>query len=137
MHYWLIKSEPETWSWDEQNACPKKTTQWDGVENHQANNYLKAMAKGDQCFFYHSVKAKEIVGICEVTRKWEPDAGKPDTPWGHPWVKAVKALPTPVTLADIKANKKLAEMVLVKNSRLSVQPVTEAEWAEICRMGGL
>lgn len=137
MNYWLIKTEPGTWSWDDQLSAAKKTTGWDGVKNYQANNFLKAMKKGDSCFFYHSVKEKTIVGVVEVSKAWAPDPEQPDTPWGYPMIKGLKPMPTPVTLADIKANKKLADMVLVKNSRLSVQPVTAAEWKEVCKMGGL
>ena len=137
MHYWLIKTEPGTWSWDDQLASPHKTTEWDGVKNHQANNNLKAMARGDRCFFYHSVSEKCIVGVVEVDQPWAPDPAQPDTPWGYPRVKAIEKLPTPVTLADVKANTKLADMVLVKNSRLSVQPVTAAQWKEVCKLGGL
>lgn len=137
MNYWLIKSEPGTWSWDDQVKSPRKTTEWDGVKNHQANNNLKAMKKGDRCFFYHSVNDKCIVGIVEVSKQWVPDPEQPDTPWGFPCVKAIEKLPTPVTLADVKQNPKLDAMVLVKNSRLSVQPVTANEWKLVCKMGGL
>lgn len=137
MNYWLIKTEPGTWSWDDQNASPRKTTEWDGVKNHQANNNLKQMKKGDRCFFYHSVNDKCIVGIVEVSKPWVPDPKQPDEPWGYPCVKAVEPIPTPVTLADVKQNPKLDAMVLVKNSRLSVQPVTAAEWKLVCKMGGL
>lgn len=137
MNYWLIKSEPGAWSWDDQIASPKKQTQWDGVKNHQANNNLKAMAKGDRCFFYHSVNEKQIVGIVEVVKVWQPDPAQPGEPWGYPLVKAQETLDTPVTLADIKANTKLKEMVLVKNSRLSVQPVKTSEWKTVCKMAGI
>ena len=137
MKYWLIKSEPGTWSWDDQMKSPKKSTEWDGVKNHQANNFLKDMAKGDRCFFYHSVNEKQIVGVVEVVKPWEPDPAQPGEPWGYPTVKAVSAVKTPVTLADIKAKASLKEMVLVKNSRLSVQPVTAGEWKTISKMAGL
>ncbi len=137
MNYWLIKTEPGTWSWDDQMKAPKQTTIWDGVENHQANNYLKAMKIGDRCFFYHSVDEKRIVGVVEVVKAWQPDAARPDEPWGYPTVKAVHAVKTPVTLAQIKAQASLKEMVLVKNSRLSVQPVTAGEWNTVCKMAGL
>lgn len=137
MNYWLIKSEPGTWSWDDQNNAPKKTTNWDGVKNYQANNYLKTMAKGDRCFFYHSVNEKQIVGIVEVVKPWQPDEKTPGEPWGYPMVKAVAGVKMPVTLADIKACASLKEMVLVKNSRLSVQPVTANEWKTICQMAGV
>jgi len=137
MNYWLIKSEPGTWSWDDQYKAPKKTTIWDGVKNHQANNYLKAMKVGDRCFFYHSVDEKRIVGVVEVVKAWQADEKQPGEPWGYPTVKAVEAVKTAVTLADIKADAKLGEMVLAKNSRLSVQPVTSAEWKTVCKMAGL
>ena len=137
MKYWLIKSEPGTWSWDDQMKSPKKSTEWDGVKNHQANNFLKEMKKGDRCFFYHSVNEKQIVGVVEVVKAWEPDPNTPGEPWGHPTVKAVQAVTTPVTLADIKAKASLKEMVLVKNSRLSVQPVKATEWKTVCKMAGL
>ena len=137
MNYWLIKSEPGTWSWDDQTSAPKKTTIWDGVKNHQANNFLKAMKKGDRCFFYHSVDQKQIVGVVEVVKPWQPDPEKPDEPWGYPTVKALQPVKTPVSLAQIKATESLMDMVLVKNSRLSVQPVTAAEWRTVCKMAGL
>ncbi len=137
MNYWLIKSEPGAWSWDDQMKSPKKTTEWDGVKNHQANNHLKAMKKGDRCFFYHSVNEKQIVGVVEVVKEWVPDPDQPDEPWGYPAVKAVSAAKTPVTLADIKAKASLKDMVLVKNARLSVQPVKAGEWKTICKMAGL
>lgn len=141
--YWLVKSEPGTWSWDDQLAAPDATTEWDGVRNHQANNHMKAMGVGDRAFFYHSVKAREIVGVVEIVRDHEPDptdtTGKG---FGMVTVKAVEPMPTPVSLDDVKAKAKagdadLAEMVLLKNSRLSVQPVTAAQWKKICCLGGL
>lgn len=137
MKYWLIKTEPGTWSWDDQMNSPKKSTEWDGVKNHQANNFLKAMAKGDRCFFYHSVKEKTIVGIVEVVKAWEPDPNTPGEPWGYPTVQAVSPVKNPVTLADIKAKASLKDMVLVNNSRLSVQPVKASEWKTICKMAGV
>ena len=137
MQYWLIKTEPGAWSWDDQMSSPKKTTEWDGVKNHQANNNLKAMKKGDRCFFYHSVKEKTIVGIVEIAKEWQPDPNTPNEPWGYPLVKAVAAVKMPVTLADIKAKSSLKDMVLVNNSRLSVQPVKAGEWKIICKMAGV
>ncbi len=141
MQHWLIKTEPGTWSWDDQLAAPRQSTAWDGVRNHQANNNMKAMKKGDRCFFYHSVDEKRIVGIVEVVKEHEPDPSDPTSAAGKRFgmvtVKALEPVKKPVTLADIKAEPKLAEMVLVKNSRLSVQPVTLAEWKLICKMGGL
>jgi predicted RNA-binding protein with PUA-like domain len=141
MNYWLLKSEPGTWSWDDQCAAPRKTTSWDGVRNHQANNHMKAMRKGDRCFFYHSVDEKRIVGIVEVVKEHEPDpsddTGRSMEGFGMVTVKAVVPMPTPVTLDQIKRDKPLADMVLVKNSRLSVQPVTPGEWRRVCVLGGL
>ena len=138
MKYWLIKTEPGTWSWDDQVKAPKKTTTWDGVRNYQANNNMKAMAKGDKAFFYHSVNEKQIVGVVKIVKEHEPDpTDKTGKGFGMVSVQAVEACKTPVTLAEIKAEPKLGEMVLVKNSRLSVQPVTAAEWKIICKMAGI
>lgn len=137
MNYWLIKSEPGSWSWDDQLASPKKSTEWDGVRNHQANNFMKDMAKGDRCFFYHSVNEKRVVGVVEVVKTWELDpTDATGRGFGMVTVKALGPMPEPVTLAEIKARKTLAEMVLVKNSRLSVQPVTSAQWKAVCKLGG-
>jgi predicted RNA-binding protein with PUA-like domain len=138
MNYWLIKTEPGAWSWDDLLKAAKKTTTWDGVRNYQANNNMKAMAKGDKAFFYHSVNEKQIVGVVKVVKEHEPDpSDKTGKGFGMVSVQADQTCKTPVTLADIKAEPKLAEMVLVKNSRLSVQPVTTAEWKLICKMAGL
>ncbi len=138
MNYWLIKTEPGTWSWGDQLKAAKKTTTWDGVRNYQANNNMKAMAKGDKAFFYHSVNEKRIVGVVKIVKEHEPDpSDKTGKGFGMVSVQADQACKTPVTLADIKAEPKLAEMVLVKNSRLSVQPVTKAEWKQVCKMAGL
>lgn len=138
MQYWLIKSEPNTWSWDDQVAAPKQTTVWDGVRNYQANNHMKAMKKGDRCFFYHSVKQKRIVGVVKVVKEHEPDpSDKTGKGFGMVAVKAVKPAKTPVTLEQIKAEPKLKDMVLVNNARLSVQPVEVAQWRIICKMAGL
>ena len=138
MKYWLIKTEPGTWSWDDQLKAPKKTTTWDGVRNYQANNNMKEMSKGDKAFFYHSVNEKQIVGTVTIAKEHEPDpSDKTGKGFGMVSVKADQACKTPVTLADVKAEPKLAEMVLVKNSRLSVQPVTSAEWKIICKMAGI
>ena len=138
MAYWLFKSEPGAWSWDDQVSAPKKTTVWDGVRNHQANNFMKEMKKGDRGFFYHSVDAKRIVGVVEVVKEHEPDPSD-DTGRGFGMVtlRAVEPVKTPVTLAQIKAEPRLKDMVLVKNSRLSVQPVEVAEWKIICKMAGV
>ncbi len=135
MAYWLFKSEPSTWSWDDQ--VKKGTEHWDGVRNYQANNNMKAMKVGDKGFFYHSVNEKQVVGIVEVVRTHYPDHTDESGRFGMVDVKTVKPVETPVTLADAKSNPKLADMVLVNNSRLSVQPVKAAEWREVCRMAGV
>lgn len=137
MAYWLFKSEPGTWGWEDQVKAGKKGAEWDGVRNHQANNNMKEMKKGDLGFFYHSVNEKRVVGIVKVVREHYPDGTDASGRFGMVDVAAVEEMPEPVTLADIKAEPELHEMILVKNSRLSVQPVTEAEWKTICRMGGL
>ncbi|MCB1538107.1 MAG: EVE domain-containing protein [Rhodospirillales bacterium] len=133
--YWLIKSEPAIWSWDRQ--VKKGTTHWDGVRNHQAAANLRAMQKGDRAFFYHSNEGREIVGIVEIARTAYPDPSDETGKFVMVDVRALAPLPKPVTLADIKADKKLANMALVRLSRLSVQPVTESEWARICALGGI
>lgn len=132
--HWLLKSEPGTWSWDQQ--VKKGTTGWDGVRNHAAAGHLKAMKKGDLAFFYHSGEGKEIVGIVEVTRTAYPDASDEEGKFVMVDVKAVKPLKTPVTLAQVKADKALKDMALVRLARLSVQPVTADEWKRICTLGG-
>ena len=138
MAFWLYKSEPFKWSWDQQVKAGAKGTHWDGVRNHLAKLNLMAMKKGDQGFFYHSNEGKEIVGIVEVIREAYPD---PTAEAGEPWVvvylKAVKPFKRPISLAEIKADPKLAKMSLVTSMRLSVQPVTEAEWKHICKLGGV
>lgn len=134
MAYWLYKTEPGTWSWDDQ--VRDSVTFWDGVRNHQANNNMKAMAIGDRGFFYHSVNEKRIVGVVEVVRTWYPDPKDQSGKFGMVDLKAVGPFPTPVELAEIKRDPALADMVLVNNSRLSVQPVTPEEWRHICAMGG-
>jgi predicted RNA-binding protein with PUA-like domain len=135
MAYWLFKTEPGTWSWDD--PVKNGVEHWDGVRNHQANNNMKAMKVGDKGFFYHSVNEKRIVGIVEVAREHYPDHTDESGRFGMVDVKTVGPVKTPVTLADVKANPKLSEMVLVNNSRLSVQPVTAPEWREVCRMAGV
>ena len=138
MAHWLLKTEPETFSWDDQVKRGKKGEPWTGVRNHTAKQNLAKMHKGDQAFFYHSVDEKSIVGLVEVTREAYPDpTAKPGEPWVVVDMKAVAPLPHPVTLADIKAEPRLKDMALVKLSRLSVQPVTTAEWTLVCRMGGI
>lgn len=137
MAYWLMKSEPDAFSWDMLKSRGAKGEGWDGVRNFQARNNMRAMRIGDQGFFYHSNEGKEIVGILEVIALAHPDRTDDTGKWECVDVKAVTPMPKPVSLEAIKANPKLAKMVLVTNSRLSVQPVTADEWAEVCRMGGL
>ena len=136
MRYWLFKSEPNAWGWDDQVAKGEAGEEWDGVRNYQARNNMREMKLGDLGFFYHSVDEKRVVGIVEVCKEIHPDSTTDDPRWECVDIRAVKDVPKPVSLPDIKANPKLAEMVLVNNSRLSVQPVSADEWAEICRMGG-
>ena len=135
MAYWLVKSEPDTWSWDQQ--VKKGVEGWNGVRNFQAAANLKAMRKGEQAFFYHSGETKEIVGIVEIVREAYPDKTDETGKFVMVDVKAVKPMPKPVSLAAIKAEPKLADMKLVRQSRLSVSPVDDAAWKLICQMGGL
>jgi predicted RNA-binding protein with PUA-like domain len=135
--YWLFKSEPETWSWTQQKAKGSAGEEWAGVRNYQARNNMRAMKIGDQGFFYHSNEGKEIVGIVEVCKLVHPDSTIDDLRWECVDIRAVKDVPRPVSLDVIKLEQALAKMVLVVNSRLSVQPVTDGEWAHICGMGGV
>lgn len=137
MRYWLFKSEPSTWSWHQQVAKGAAGEEWDGVRNYQARNFMREMEVGDRGFFYHSQKEKAVVGIVEVAAEAHPDSTTDDARWECVDIKALDPLPTPVTLDQIKADERLADMVLVKNSRLSVQPVTEDEFTIICALGGL
>ena len=137
MAYWLFKSEPNTWSWDDQKKKGAKGEPWNGVRNYQANNNMKAMKKGDLGFFYHSVEEKRIVGIVRVIGEHRPDPTDEKGKFGLVDIEAVEDIPKPVSLDDVKQVPELAEMILVKNSRLSVQPVSPAEWKLICKMGGL
>ncbi|WP_159586207.1 MULTISPECIES: EVE domain-containing protein [Chelativorans] len=137
MAYWLFKSEPDTWSWEMQKKKGEEGQEWDGVRNFQARSNMRAMKVGDLGFFYHSGKEKAVVGIAEVIAPAHPDSTADDPAWECVDIRAVRDVPKPVTLADVKANPKLKDMVLVNNSRLSVQPVSAAEWQEVCRMGGL
>lgn len=137
MRYWLFKSEPSTWSWDQQVAKGDAGEEWDGVRNYQARNFMREMQVGDQGFFYHSQSEKAVVGIVEVIAAAHPDSTTEDDRWDCVDIKAVAPLPDPVTLEQIKAREDLSEMVLVKNARLSVQPVTDAEWTTIRMMAGL
>jgi len=135
MAYWLVKSEPDTWSWSQH--VKKGADAWTGVRNHQAKVHLQTMKKGDLAFFYHSNEGKEIVGVSEVVKEAYPDPNDATGKFVCVDLKAVEPLKTPVTLAAIKADKTFADMVLVNNSRLSVQPVTAAEWKAIRKLGGL
>lgn len=137
MAHWLYKSEPSVWSWDDQVKAGAKGTHWDGVRNHAAKLNLMAMKKGERGFFYHSNEGKEIVGIAEIIREAYPDPTDTSGKFVCVDIKADKPLKTPVTMAAIKAEKKLADMALVKYSRLSVQPVTADEWKLVCKMGGM
>jgi predicted RNA-binding protein with PUA-like domain len=138
MAYWLMKSEPDAWSWNSQVKAGAKGTAWTGVRNHTAKLNLMKMKKGDRAFFYHSNVGKEIVGIVEIIVEHHPDpTAKPGDPWVAVDVKAVEPLPKPVTLRAIKAQPKLKDMALLKQSRLSVQPVTADEWKIVCKMGGM
>lgn len=136
MAYWLFKSEPGTWSWDQQVARGAAGEEWDGVRNYQARNNMRAMKRGDLGFFYHSQSDKAIVGVVEVCAEAHPDSTTDDPRWECVDIRAVEPLPNPVTLEMCKADPRLADMVLVNNTRLSVQPVTEAEWKVICELGG-
>ncbi len=137
MSYWLFKSEPSTWSWQDQVAKGDAGEAWDGVRNYQARNFMRQMAVGDRGFFYHSQKEKAVVGTVEVIAAAHPDSSTDDPRWECVDIKAVQAAKTPVTLERIKQEPALSEMALVKSARLSVQPVTEAEWRLVCEMAGL
>ncbi|MGR3466376.1 MAG: EVE domain-containing protein [Shimia sp.] len=135
MRYWLFKSEPSEWSWDDQVAKGAAGEEWSGVRNYQARNVMREMAVGDLGFFYHSQKAREIVGIVRICAEAHPDSTTDDPRWECVDIEAVRPFTVPVSLADIKAREELADMALVRSSRLSVQPVTEAAWRLICEMG--
>ncbi|MCB1504079.1 MAG: EVE domain-containing protein [Hyphomicrobiaceae bacterium] len=137
MAHWLFKSEPDAFSWDQLKAKGKGGEEWSGVRNYLARNNMREMQLGDLGFFYHSNIGLEIVGICEVSALSHPDSTTDDPRWDCVDVRAVCDMPSPVSLKSVKANPKLAKMSLVTSMRLSVQPVTAAEWAEVCRMGGL
>ncbi len=134
---WLFKSEPDTWSWDQQVAKGEIGEEWHGVRNYQARNNMRAMKIGDRGFFYHSNIGKEIVGIVEVCRTSAPDSTTDDPRWDCVWIKAVAPLKRAITLDECKVIPALEKMVLVNNSRLSVQPVSPEEWAIICNLGGI
>ncbi|KAA6406172.1 EVE domain-containing protein [Candidatus Tokpelaia sp.] len=137
MAWWLFKSEPKTWSWQQQKGRGAAGEPWDGVRNYQARNNMRAMQLGDKGFFYHSNEGLEIVGIVEICRLAHQDATTADERWQCVDIRAVRDMPRPVSLRAVKENPALAEMALVKFMRLSVQPVREQEWQEICHMGGL
>ncbi len=133
MAYWLMKSEPGAWSWDDQVRAG--AAEWDGVRNYQASNNMKAMKIGDLAFFYHSVNEKQVVGIVEVVKLYYPDPTDASGRFGMVDVEAVRPFKRPVTLAEIKNEPSLANLALVRQSRLSVLPVDKAEWRQICKMG--
>ncbi len=135
MATWLFKSEPEAYSWD--RLVKEKRTGWSGVRNYQANNNMKAMKKGDRGFFYHSVSEKQIVGIIEVVDEHHPDPTDKTERFGMVAVKPVAAMPKPVTLEQIKADPRLQDLALIRQSRLSVTPIDAKSWKIICTLGGL
>jgi predicted RNA-binding protein with PUA-like domain len=137
MRYWLFKSEPSTWGWQDQLGKGDAGEEWDGVRNYQARNFMREMAVGDRGFFYHSQSEKAVVGVVEVIATAHPDSKSDDPRWECVDIKAIETAKTPVTLDTIKSDPRLTDMVLVKNSRLSVQPVTTEEWRIICDMAGL
>jgi predicted RNA-binding protein with PUA-like domain len=137
MAYWLLKSEPGEWSWEDQVKEGPGGAEWDGIRNYQARNNMRAMKKGDKGFFYHSVNEKQVMGIVEVVAESHPDSTDNTGKWDCVDVAAVKPFPKPVTLEQATGEPALSDMVLVNNTRLSVQPVSDAEWKTICKMGGL
>ena len=137
MAHWLVKSEPSAWSWEQQVAAGDKGTSWNGVRNHTAKLHLMAMKIGDQVFFYHSNDGKEVVGIVEVIKTFYPDPTDLSGKFGMVDFKAVRPFKTPVTLAQVKETSALQKMSLITSFRLSVQPVTDAEWKLVCKMGGV
>lgn len=137
MSYWLFKSEPSTWSWDQQVSKGDVGEEWDGVRNYQARNFMREMKLGDRGFFYHSQTEKAVVGIVEVIAEAHPDSTIDDPRWECVDIKAIRPVQTPVTLEMVKADLRLSEMALIRNSRLSVQPVTDAEWAVVCELAGV
>ncbi len=136
MNHWLFKSEASTWSWDQQVARGDAGEHWDGVRNYQARNNMRAMKLGDLGFFYHSQKERAVVGVVEVIAEARPDPTTDDPRWECVDIRAVAPFPTPVTLEMCKAEPRLGDMVLVNNTRLSVQPVTAEEWRVVCKLGG-
>ncbi|WP_417589658.1 EVE domain-containing protein [Pararhodobacter oceanensis] len=137
MRYWLMKSEPDVFSWDDLVAVGDKGEEWDGIRNYQARNFMREMEIGDKVFFYHSNIGLEVVGIAEVSATIHPDSTTEDPRWECVDIRAIKPLPKAVTLKEVKATPELANMSLVTSMRLSVQPVTPEEWEIVCKMGGL
>ncbi len=137
MAYWLFKSEPSTWSWDDQVGKGDAGEEWDGVRNNQARNHMRAMKIGDRGFFYHSQKEKAVVGVVEVCAESHPDSTTDDERWDCVDIRAIEPFASPVTLEMCKAEPRLSDMVLVNNTRLSVQPVSDEEWRVVCAMGGV
>ena len=137
MEYWLMKSEPSTWSWEQQVKVGSKGEGWDGVRNYQASNNMKKMKKSDLCFFYHSVKERDIIGIVKVKKEYHPDPTDKSERFGMVTVVAVKSLKKRVNLDQIKDNKKLNHLALVRQSRLSVMPIDAKSWKIICNLGGI
>ena len=136
MQYWLFKSEPNTWSWDQQVAKGDAGEEWDGVRNYQARNNMRLMKLGDRGFFYHSLKETAVVGLVEVCAEIHPDSTTYDDRWECVDITAIAPMPKPVTLQMCKEDDRLSDMVLVNNTRLSVQPVRPEEWAVVCELGG-
>jgi len=137
MQYWLFKSEPFKWSWDQQKAKGAVGEEWDGIRNYQARNNMRTMELGDRAFFYHSNEGLDVVGVIEINKLSAPDSTTDDERWDCVHVRALADVPNPVSLKEVKANPALADMSLVTSMRLSVQPVKPDEWIEVCRMGGL
>jgi len=137
MEYWLMKSEPSTWSWEQQVKVGSKGEGWDGVRNYQASNNMKKMKKGDLCFFYHSVKERDIIGIVKIKNEYHPDPTDKSERFGMVTVVAVKPLKNSVNLDQIKEDRRLSHLALVKQSRLSVMPIDAKSWKIICNLGGI
>ena len=137
MNFWLFKSEPSTWSWDDQVAKGDAGEEWDGVRNYQARNFMRQMAVGDRGFFYHSQSEKAVVGLVEVIALAHPDSTTDDERWECVDIKAIVPVKTPVTLEMVKTDDRLTEMALIRNSRLSVQPVKAEEWRVVCELAGV
>ena len=137
MQYWLMKSEPGTWSWEDQCNAPNRTAEWDGVRNHQAAKHMRNMKVGDYVFFYHSGKSREVVGVVEVVKEFYPDPSDESGKFGMVDVKAIEPLDQPVSLKQIKAEESLQHLALVRQSRLSVMPIDEESWEIIHELGGM